>query len=423
MSWQNELRPVIKFTSPQGSKFTALWRNNERTTEKKLGIFDIPKFQGTIIQDMGIKSTSYPLTFYFDGINHHTESERFSTSCGEYGQWTVIHPVKGPLVLQLVDWTENIAPVDNGSYTEFTSNWILPANIERIISADELATSTLAKTLNSIEDAQTSFQQLRADAYAAVQAAVNVLNKIGGLSNTILGELAATSAITQDSYESANQSFRNAVDAFGVDSPDAGPVAVALIDLFLSTVEVNTDYSGRFSSYSDMLDAAIGERPVSNTVEDYNRALSAELAIIGVLIAIAQVIITSEFTTRREVVSAMDNITEVFSRAVSSIEQTQDIFSVLSLDRQFYALIKVYTNIIDLYSTVMKYLITQFYSLRTEKRFTLKNDRSPLEITVTEYGSLGNADSNYDLFLTSNRLSGKDIIQLPAGQEVVIYVG
>jgi hypothetical protein len=40
---------------------------------------------------------------------------------------------------------------------------------------------------------------------------------------------------------------------------------------------------------------------------------------------------------------------------------------------------------------------------------------------VTEYGSLGDADANYDLFVRSNNLSGNDILLIPAGREVVIY--
>ena len=33
MSWQNELKPEIKLTSPNGQEFIVLWKNNERTKE------------------------------------------------------------------------------------------------------------------------------------------------------------------------------------------------------------------------------------------------------------------------------------------------------------------------------------------------------------------------------------------------------
>lgn len=98
MSWMNETREEITFRSPsyvksQGGglieaaksaafgvagEFVALWRNNERTFEKKLGMFDPPHFQGTIVQDLGVKSTLYPLTVYFDGMYHHRRCARGS---------------------------------------------------------------------------------------------------------------------------------------------------------------------------------------------------------------------------------------------------------------------------------------------------------------------------------------------------------
>ena len=63
------------------------------------------------------------------------------------------------------------------------------------------------------------------------------------------------------------------------------------------------------------------------------------------------------------------------------------------------------------------------YNLKAEKRFTLKKARSPLEIAVTEYGELGENDFYYNLFLDSNELTGHEIRLLPAGKEVVVYVG
>jgi hypothetical protein len=65
----------------------------------------------------------------------------------------------------------------------------------------------------------------------------------------------------------------------------------------------------------------------------------------------------------------------------------------------------------------MQYLLSQFFNLATEKRFIIKNRRSPLEVCVTEYGSI----DYYDLFIESNELSGDEILLLNPGREVVIY--
>ncbi len=56
------------------------------------------------------------------------------------------------------------------------------------------------------------------------------------------------------------------------------------------------------------------------------------------------------------------------------------------------------------------------------KRFTLSRPRAPIEITISEYGELGPEDSYLDLFIASNHLRSDEVILLPAGREVVVYV-
>lgn len=93
----------------------------------------------------------------------------------------------------------------------------------------------------------------------------------------------------------------------------------------------------------------------------------------------------------------------------------------MDIDKQYIANSLNYTSLQNTFSLTMQYLLSQFFNLKTEKRFTLKNPRSPLEITVTEYGDLGENESNYQLFLDSNQLTGNEVLILPAGKEVVIY--
>ena len=89
----------------------------------------------------------------------------------------------------------------------------------------------------------------------------------------------------------------------------------------------------------------------------------------------------------------------------------------MDIDKQFISQSVGYSTVQNLYALTMQYLLSQFFNLKTEKRFTLKNKRSPLEITVTEYGTL----DDYDLFIESNELAGDEILILPAGKEIVIY--
>jgi prophage DNA circulation protein len=426
MSWANATRDQILFTSPNYNIFSAKWKNNERSGEKKLGIFDPPKFEGSIVQDMGSKSTSWPLTVYFEGLNHYAEANRFWDALEkERGQWEVVHPTKGKLILQLVTYKESINPVDDGNFTTFETTWLQPANIERIMSSDELIVETLLAAMNAISDSVTQFKQLRADLYSAVQSLCNMLNAVAGLANSTMSELTASNVIVNDSWSESKSSLSSAINAFKADPSDPDKqeaVANASVDNITIPLEVSTDYDSRISRYSDLADKMTLIMPTAIDTDDYNKSIAMELTISAVIISISRIIVTSNFTTRTQIITAIEKYTAIFNKTINALESVQSLFDNLDIDVQYFSQSTAYGSLQILFSTTMNYLLSQFFNLKSEKRFTIKTPRSPIEVTVTEYGSLGENDINLDLFINSNNLNKDEILLLPIGREVVVYV-
>jgi len=75
--YRDRLRPNIQLTSPDGTVFTALWRGNESSHVKKIGIFDYPGVAGSTVQDQNIKSATYPLTLQFVGPDNDLTAKQF----------------------------------------------------------------------------------------------------------------------------------------------------------------------------------------------------------------------------------------------------------------------------------------------------------------------------------------------------------
>ena len=421
--WQANTRPEIRFTSPDGAVFRALWISNDRNFEKKLGVFDIPGIDGSLTQDKGSKSTAYTLTAYFDGADHQDTAEDFFQSLNsQRGPWTVLHPTKGSLRLQLVSVTEAVNPTEDGNYTQFSTEWLEPAILDSPVSADEVSRLSLSKITSTIGAAINQLQQLRSDLYSAVQAGVNVANQALNATSGIMQEIAATNAIITDAWESARAVYITARSEYLLDPTDPSDIGQALIDFVTIPSGVNDEFETRATRYSELITALEGGAPLSNTSEDFNAALFYELSYVASMIAVAQIILTSNFRTRSSVLSAMDEITVLYSDAINQIESVQNNFVGLAIDLQYFSQSKTFTEIQGLFGLVIQFLLTQFFNLNAEKRFTIKTDRSPLEITVTEYGTLGDNEENYQLFIDSNNLTGDDILLLPAGREVVVYV-
>ena len=112
---------------------------------------------------------------------------------------------------------EIIDPTETGSFTVFETQWLEPANIDRLISAPELGALVLLEILDAISDGIAQLQQLRSDLYAAVQGALNMINKVAGLADTVMSELAATQNLINDAWNEAKNTLTNLHTVFKSD--------------------------------------------------------------------------------------------------------------------------------------------------------------------------------------------------------------
>jgi len=136
---------LLTLTSPGGDVFKAKYRGSERSRRKKLGVFSYPNVDGDEFQDLGSSSPEYPLTFYFTGVDHDLEQQRFFDATIQAGPWQVQHPVHGILKLQLVSITTNNQPVDDAMRTVITCEWIIPIDPETGELPAEIANKIRAK--------------------------------------------------------------------------------------------------------------------------------------------------------------------------------------------------------------------------------------------------------------------------------------
>ena len=414
--WLLETRKDIQFFSPSGKVFEAFWKGGERSTEKKLGIFEIPKFDGSIIQDLGVQSTSYPITAIFQGINHNNIAEDFyKTLVTDRGTWEIIHPVKGRIFLQLVSCTELMTPVENANCTEISMAWLEPAVIETLVSKDQL----FSKLKNAISTAVSSLillQQARSDAFSSIQSAISIYNKTVGLCDAILQQPAETSETINEIYNSARAAFTSAVNNFVPSDPDFSDIAVSESEIILSISEL-PGFQVIFMAYDKLLTEVSGIN-----IETQDTARSKEFSLLNIFFGFANSILSAEFETRVSVISAIENLTAGFQQILNALDDIQENFSDGTIDKQFFCQTENYQQVYNIFADCIRYLLSLFFSLQSERRFTLKIDRSPIEITVSEYRSLGDNDENYNIFIKSNQLSGDEILLIPAGREVVIYV-
>jgi len=462
--WAGRMGDNIELLSPNGSAFEAKWRGDSREMDKKLGIFVYPRVRGNVVQDLEVNSARYSIALYFDGKDCDTEAQRFFQAAKEKGVWTITHPVYGFIDLQLISIRENMDLVANGGYVLHETEWIEPIDPETLLTASEAA-----GLINSgVDDFNiNAAEQFAADLDDTTEALrENIENVVEGIQNVVDAGLDPLFSIV-DSLDnlmlSVNNGIEDTLDAAVLEPLVLGGQIQQLIQLPLLGAN---DIKSRLDYYEDVGDDIIGDLPGSTQTKrkHYNQALINELVINSIVSSYAKIAVTGisaaqlgrtiasgrltseqilsgvsptiktlpglstlsvdnldPVQTRAQAVELAARIADSFSTLVEGLEAVQSNFSGLDIDKQYFSQRQTYTQAARLIALVIRFLLLSSFDLAVERRVTLARPRSPVEITVAEYGTLGENDVYLDIFLLSNDLHGDEIYLLPAGREVVIY--
>ena len=420
MSWRDRLRKTIKLTSPEGNIFEALWQGNSRSMDKKLGLFEFPKVKGTKVQDLDIGSARYPLTIFFAGENNDQESDRFFNACRERGEWNIIHPVRGSLDLQLISVTENIQPVESGNVTQFDTEWIEPLKDSEVPSLfqqrstidgqiDEVnSTSSDQIDNNILQDTAAQTSAFEATVNAVVVAVEKFLAPVYELQSEINSQVL-----------SIKRGINSLLSAPVLDVVSIAGQIQALVQLPALAV---ADINSRVDAYENFINAALDFSPDTAETKDRNIVAVQELALTSALASISFVSSTGELISRLQAIELINANMELFKNITDTLDATQELFKDAIIDDQYFSQSESYSDSLLMISQTIAYLLRSAFDLSIEKRFILEKMRSPIEITISEYGDLGESDINFHLFVDSNSLKGNDILILPEGREVLVYV-
>jgi prophage DNA circulation protein len=419
MSWKERTRQTIDLTSPDGNFFSALWMGNKVPSSKKLGIFDFPLIDGNVVQDLGITGNRYPMTIHFEGINNDLIAQNFIKALEQRGVWEVTHPTLGLKKLQPISFSPNYDPVNSGNITTIETEWIEPISDQVVQSIPELANNIEAEkddlNINSIEQFEVVSQDTTSERIEVVKVSDSgisaVINNLSSIYNQASDVAADTKAIITAMKNNLQQTVLDIVSLGGQINAVVQTPALAI-----------NDFTSRLSSYAGMISDMFGTLPDAITPESKSGTMATEQFLTAAIGAIGLISITSEFTTRSEITNAIDQINSVFLSIIDNLEIVQTNFSTLPIDLQYFSFLFTYGNLSLYFGQIIAFLLRSSLSLKVEKRFKLDRSRTPWEIALTEYNGPGENDNNLDLFILSNKLTGDEILLLPPGKEVVIYV-
>lgn len=419
MSWKDRLKEEIVLTSPNGSVFNALWRSGTYSKAKKLGIFNYPKVKGSFVQDLNVNSEKMTSTIYFEGNTNDLEAQLFWVIADEIGKWKIQHPTRGNLDMQLVTIVWNDDPTESGNVTSFNTDWIESIDPSKIKSITELAAEIRAQIEAANAAAAGQYLNLKQRSQAEIQTARNTNKSIVAFAKKALAGLSALSSELNALSNSIQRGINSTLAAVILK-----PLQIAgqMQQLIQTPALATRSIQSRLSSYENLVNETLGISPDDSTSESFNVSSTQEMALAAVLGAMAETTITGEYQNRGQAIGLAEQLQAMFGRIIDGLDESQELFGYNDIDEQYFSQSEAFSDLARLIDLSIAFALQSSFDLKIEKRFTLTEDKTPIQITIEQYGDIGDNDENFDLFITTNELKGNDILLLPSGREVVVYV-
>jgi prophage DNA circulation protein len=416
----------VQLTAPDGTTFKPKWRGDKITGTKKVAQFTYPGTDGTIVQDLGLTGLSFPMILYFDDDPGNTAGDNdiqawsFLQALAQKGKdgraiWSVVHPVYGTRKLQPISFELDANPTESGGVSVVTTQWVEP--VINPTGAPDAAAQASAWTYTA---AASSASQLSANADQTT------LDKVAALANSVKTGIGSAKGYLNQANQAVQTIESNINAALQV-------VPIALIDmaaqvknLFSAPGAIIGDINQQVGLIGGMLGALFSSSPTPTTTGagDRNAVAATEMIACAQIIGMCNSILAGTLTTRAQAVQAIVDLNTWLAYMRDALDARQTAFAAVRADLQYFSQSQGYADLMLLVSLTQKYLQGALFNLKATKVYTLQSGRSTLEIAMSEYGVPGQTwdDGLYDLFIATNNLHGNDILWLPAGRKVTVYL-
>lgn len=411
MAWNDRISEAA-YTSPGGTRQTFDYEDVSRSVEKKTTAFDFPDADGTYIQDLGRSGRQYPLRLFFWGADYDLDARAFEGLLLERGTGILEHPIYGTVNVVpfgAIKRRDDLKTAANQAVVEVTF-WET-IGLVYPTSQDDPASSVLS--------AVTTYNETRAEQFAAVAELEGVAEQADfkGSYQSLLDNAEATLsgiAAAQDNVRRQFDTIDASINA-GIDALIADPISLAFETALLvqAPARAAADISARLSAYGDLAASILsGQGATSTSTKQRNRFLARDLYASGAVSGSVLSVVNNQFETKTGALQAAETVLAQFDDLVAWRDENYTALETIDTGEAYQALQ-------DAVALTAGFLVFISFSLKQERRIVLDRARTIIDLAAELYGEV---DGQLDFLISTNSLTGSEILELPAGREIVYYV-
>ena len=386
------------YTSPSGITVEFNFKKVSSDVDLHATDFNAPDVYGTYVQQNGYAGKRMPISAYFFGSTCDEAANLFEALLLEPGIGKLDHPLYGTfdvspfgVIHREDDCVEGInqAVVE----TEFfvTIKELFPLKQDdpylNILSAMDNYLDALSKQIAANAPTKlTDIESFKNQITSALKTVKDGLKKISSSIDSI-----------QQAYDVIDSSIKDGIDTL---IGDPLTLAYQCVILVQGPARSAADIKNKLSAYSNLLTDILNQGFDFNTGEIFGTGIHSG-AILSAL--------EGDFKNKSEALSAAEAILSLFDQLNEWREN-----NIPFIDTG-----EVYESLHTASLKVSAYLIELSFTLKQEKEITLTRDRNLIELVGELYGGI---DEYLDFFISSNKLSGSEILELKRGRKIVYYL-
>lgn len=445
-TWRDRLKDGV-YTSPvTKTQIKFDFTDVSRGFDIRGTAFDFPGVNDSYVQQSGYSSRKYPLVCYFGGKNCDINATAFEATLLEPGIGKLQHPIYGTIPVipfGAVERNDALATASNQSVVTVTF-WTTVAAIYP--SSQSNAQNEFANALAAFNAAAAAQFSSGAPNLSKIGDALAAIATIKKFLKKVRGALAKVS----DSVASIRKAEGAAFAAIngGMDVLIGQPLQLALqiSNLIQAPGKALTGLESRLDAYAALADTIFGDSSANpgralsagsvllahqtQVANDFHiSSLFALSAVSGTLVsAMSQPISSgsqglspaaSTFSTRSQVVAAAAAVLDQFDALIAWRDQGYADLGTVNTDANFQIDTgEAYQALQAAVALTAGYLVNASFSLIPERAIVLTRPRTIIDLAAELYGSV---DDKLDLLISTNNLSGDEILELPKGRRVVYY--
>lgn len=389
--------------------------------DKRTSAFEFPGIAGAYVQDNGPGARRFPLLCFFSGPDCDLEAQAFEALLLERGAGRLEHPLYGKhtvVPFGTLTRRDDLLSGANQTLLEvcfwstlgavYPSSGLSPkheVNLSIGFTQQKLSAG-FARKMNLLTAARRANTQLTVrQALRNIQAA---MRKVAGVT------------------EAVNREFRDLQQQvnFGLDVLIGTPLLMAqqLLNLISAPGRALAGILSRLEGYADLLDRMLGS----------SRSTPGDVSVLPALrLRLSNDFHTAELLASGAVIGSLTSVVHTtFTAKPQALEAAEALLAQADAltawqDERYGDLEQIdtgegYQSLQETVALAVGFLVEISFSLVPERAVVLDRPRSIIDLSAELYGSV---DDKLDFLISTNRLTGSDILELPRGRRIVYYAG